>query len=347
VRFVLRTTRRRSLLFWISDFEDPPATRDWRVLGRRHDLNVLVLRDPRDEVLPSVGWVEIEDLERGTRALVDTSSASVRQQYQREAAQRRRALEQSLSGARCSWLELRTERSYLPVLMRYFPREGAAGGGHERAGVLRRVHALAAPSASSPPGHPWPSRLRPPRRSTRPYRLGVAGRGMVRSASRCATAAGSPAETPERAVPPPIRRRSPGTGARWRAPARQGSSRARGVLRFADFDTVFVASLQAFATGNLASRTGVRRTTARAPAPAPSGREATGAGAHVADTAADLRAARPAGAPWWERAPWRTVAVAGAAARAGRVVRLGAAGRPRCPRSAIRPPRAAEPSCGA
>jgi uncharacterized protein (DUF58 family) len=120
VRFVLRTTRRRSLLFWISDFEDPPATRDWRVLGRRHDLNVLVLRDPRDEVLPSVGWVEIEDLERGTRTLVDTSSASVRQQYQREAIQRKRALEQSLSGARCSWLELRTERSYLPVLMRYF-----------------------------------------------------------------------------------------------------------------------------------------------------------------------------------------------------------------------------------
>jgi len=120
VRFVLRTTRRRSLLFWLSDFEDPPAARDWRVLGKRHDLTVMVLRDPRDEVLPSVGWVELEDLESGERTLVDTSSARVRAEYQREAAQRRRALEQSLSGARCSWLELRTERSYLPVLMRYF-----------------------------------------------------------------------------------------------------------------------------------------------------------------------------------------------------------------------------------
>ena len=120
VRFVLRTTRRKSLIFWLSDFEDPPASRDWRVLGKRHDLTVMVLRDPRDEVLPAVGWVELEDLERGTRTLVDTSSAKVRQAYQREAAQRRKALEQSLAGARCSWLELRTERSYLPVLMRYF-----------------------------------------------------------------------------------------------------------------------------------------------------------------------------------------------------------------------------------
>ena len=122
VRFVMRTTRRKSLVFWISDFEDPPAARDWRVLGRRHDLNVLVLRDPRDEVLPNVGWVELEDLERGTRTLVNTGSAKVRQEYQREATQRRRALDQSFAGVRGSWLEVRTDSSYVPVLMRYFSR---------------------------------------------------------------------------------------------------------------------------------------------------------------------------------------------------------------------------------
>jgi len=127
VRFVLRTTKRKSLIFWISDFEEPPASRDWRVLGRRHDLNLVVLRDPRDEVLPNVGWVELEDLESGTRTLVDTSSARVRQEYMREATQRRRALEQSLAGARCSWIELRTERSYLPVLRRYFSRRRRRG----------------------------------------------------------------------------------------------------------------------------------------------------------------------------------------------------------------------------
>jgi uncharacterized protein (DUF58 family) len=119
-RFVLRTTRRRSLVFWVSDFEDTPDARDWRVLSKRHDLTVLVLRDPRDETLPDVGWVELEDLERGTRTLVNTSSARVRQAYQRDALQRRRTLEQALKEARSAWLELRTERSYLPVLMRYF-----------------------------------------------------------------------------------------------------------------------------------------------------------------------------------------------------------------------------------
>src|SRR5262249_9733465 len=52
-RFVLRTSRRRSLVFWISDFEDHLESRDWRVLGKRHELTAIALRDPRDELLPS------------------------------------------------------------------------------------------------------------------------------------------------------------------------------------------------------------------------------------------------------------------------------------------------------
>jgi uncharacterized protein (DUF58 family) len=120
VRFVLRTTRRRSLLFWISDFEDPLPERDWKALGRRHDFTALVLRDPRDETLPNVGWVAIEDLEHGTRSLVNTSSASVRRAYQRDALARRAVLERSLRLARSPWIELHTDRSYLPTLMRYF-----------------------------------------------------------------------------------------------------------------------------------------------------------------------------------------------------------------------------------
>ena len=119
-RFLLRTTRRRSLVFWISDFEDRIETRDFRVLARRHELTALLLRDPRDETLPAVGWVELEDLELGTRTLVNTSSARVREAYGREAREGRRAVEMALAGARCPVIELRTDRPYLPALMRYF-----------------------------------------------------------------------------------------------------------------------------------------------------------------------------------------------------------------------------------
>ena len=119
-RFVLRTSHRRSVVFWISDFEDTLDPRDWRVVGRRHDLTAILTRDPRDEALPGVGWVELEDLESGERRLVNTSSKRVRERYHAEARDRLRKTEAALKRARVPVVEVRTDRSYLPVLMRYF-----------------------------------------------------------------------------------------------------------------------------------------------------------------------------------------------------------------------------------
>jgi uncharacterized protein (DUF58 family) len=119
-RFVARTARRRSLVFWISDFEDRLDPRPLRILGRRHEVTALLLRDPRDEALPAVGWVELEDLESGRRALVDTGSRRVRDGYARAARERRHATERALAQARVPLVEVRTDRSYVTTLMRFF-----------------------------------------------------------------------------------------------------------------------------------------------------------------------------------------------------------------------------------
>ena len=101
--------------------------RDWRTLGKRHELTALVLRDPRDEALPAAGWVEMEDLESGSRRYVNTSSRSVREAYAREHTERRVKLAATLREARCPTLEIRTDRSYLPVLIQYFSARGKRG----------------------------------------------------------------------------------------------------------------------------------------------------------------------------------------------------------------------------
>ncbi len=127
-RFLARTVRRRSVVFWLSDFEDRLDPDDFRAIGRRHDLTAMVLRDPRDEILPDAGWIEIEDLETGRRRMVDTGSRGVRERYQREAQQHRHEVEQALRLARCPLLEIRTARSYLPTLLGYFARRRRGRG---------------------------------------------------------------------------------------------------------------------------------------------------------------------------------------------------------------------------
>ena len=119
-RFLMRTARRHSVMFWISDFEDPVDPRAFQGLARRHDVTALLLRDPRDEVLPDAGWVELEDLESGARRLVNTGSRTVRDAYAKAARERLAGVNAAFEKARVPVLEVRTDRSYLPVLMRYF-----------------------------------------------------------------------------------------------------------------------------------------------------------------------------------------------------------------------------------
>jgi len=128
-RFLTRTLKRRSLVFWISDFEDRLDAQDWRVMAGRHELTALAVRDPADDTLPRSGWVMLEDLETGKRRLVDTGSDSLRRLYASSARERRRAAETALSQAQCPVVEIRTDRPYVPALVRHFKsrkRQGVA-----------------------------------------------------------------------------------------------------------------------------------------------------------------------------------------------------------------------------
>lgn len=119
-RFLTRTLKRRSLVFWISDFEDRLDAADWRVMAGRHELTALAIRDPADEQLPRAGWVLLEDLETGKRRLVDTNSDSLRREYLNSARERRRLSEKALAEALCPVVEIRTDKPYVPSLVQFF-----------------------------------------------------------------------------------------------------------------------------------------------------------------------------------------------------------------------------------
>ena len=56
-----RVVRRRSVSFIISDFLDSPLAERLRITARRHELTAVSVVDPREEALPPVGLLELED----------------------------------------------------------------------------------------------------------------------------------------------------------------------------------------------------------------------------------------------------------------------------------------------
>ena len=75
---VARVIKRRSIIFLVSDFLDEGYEQALALAAKRHEVVPLVLRDAAERVLPTVGLVEIEDLETGRRLVVDTSDPAVR-----------------------------------------------------------------------------------------------------------------------------------------------------------------------------------------------------------------------------------------------------------------------------
>lgn len=136
LRALRATTRSRSIVLLLSDFRDPelfpaepePARlrAELAELSRRHDVIAAPVIDPLEEEIPQVGALRITDPEQpGSVRLLHTRRAAVRRRYREAALRWRSRLEGELrrGGAEVVWL--RTDRSPIHTLGRFFYERAA------------------------------------------------------------------------------------------------------------------------------------------------------------------------------------------------------------------------------
>jgi uncharacterized protein (DUF58 family) len=114
------TTRQKSIAFILSDFVDAAYQDALRVAGRKHDVIGLRLYDQMDRTLPDLGMVRIEDAETGSMKWVDTSSALVRYEYEKEFFRITDYAIEMFRKAGSNLLHIRTDEDYVKVLQRFF-----------------------------------------------------------------------------------------------------------------------------------------------------------------------------------------------------------------------------------
>jgi uncharacterized protein (DUF58 family) len=118
--YLNRVLHRRTIVFLLSDFLDRDYERTLKRSGRRHDLIAVRITDPREEDLPAVGLLELEDAETGARLLLDTGSAKVRAAYSASALRRRETIRQLMRSSRIDLIEVSTDGGHLDALIRFF-----------------------------------------------------------------------------------------------------------------------------------------------------------------------------------------------------------------------------------
>ena len=117
---MMRTVTKRSVVFVVSDFLGADFTRPLRVAARKHDVIAVTVTDPREEELPALGLLELEDAESGDRVLADTRDRRTRAAFRRWALERRAQREALFRSVGVDALELHTDRPYDVPLVRFF-----------------------------------------------------------------------------------------------------------------------------------------------------------------------------------------------------------------------------------
>ena len=118
--YLNRVARRHSIVFLISDCMDSGFEKALRLTARKHDLTIIRVTDPAEEVLPEVGLVTFKDPETGEIALLDTRSKRLRERWRAYRAQQRAYLTDLLRRAGVDYVELTTDGPVVEPLTRLF-----------------------------------------------------------------------------------------------------------------------------------------------------------------------------------------------------------------------------------
>ncbi|HJS73906.1 MAG TPA: DUF58 domain-containing protein [Vicinamibacteria bacterium] len=118
--YLNRVTRKRAVVFLLSDFLDTGFEKPLAVAAKKHDLISILISDPAEAEIPGVGLVELEDAESGRRLLVDTSDRKAMAAFHRAALERARLRHQELNGMGIDVIHVDTAVPYDRPLLRFF-----------------------------------------------------------------------------------------------------------------------------------------------------------------------------------------------------------------------------------
>jgi uncharacterized protein (DUF58 family) len=119
------TTRRRSLVFVMSDFIGAAGwDRPLALLTHRHEVVVIRVVDPAELELPDLGLILVEDAETGEQLLVDTSDPMLRERLREQVGAREEELAEGMRKAGVDAHRITTDQDLLAALVGLVRRSG-------------------------------------------------------------------------------------------------------------------------------------------------------------------------------------------------------------------------------
>ncbi|MFC4095616.1 DUF58 domain-containing protein [Euzebyella saccharophila] len=124
LKFLSSVMKKKAIVFVLSDFIAEDYEKTLKISGNKHDLTGIRVFDHREEEIPNLGMVQVQDAETGKFQLVNTQSKSVRKAYGNYYRQRVTYFNDTFKKSGCGVISCRVDESYVKKLLGYFKRRG-------------------------------------------------------------------------------------------------------------------------------------------------------------------------------------------------------------------------------
>jgi len=124
LRFLSSVMKKRAIVFVLSDFIADDYEKTLKIAGNKHDLTGIRVYDEREETIPNLGMVQMQDAETGAIQLVNTQSKSTRMAYGKYHKEKVDYFIETFTKSGCGTLSCRVDESYVKKLLGYFKRRG-------------------------------------------------------------------------------------------------------------------------------------------------------------------------------------------------------------------------------
>ena len=124
LKFLSNVMKKKAIVFVLSDFITDEYQQTLKIVGSRHDVTGIRVYDQREEEIPYLGIVQMEDEETGESMLVNTGSKTMRTNYAKYYSERVDYFKDSFTRSGAGSLSSRVDESYVKKLLGYFKRRG-------------------------------------------------------------------------------------------------------------------------------------------------------------------------------------------------------------------------------
>ena len=120
IDFANKISKRKSVIFLISDFIDDNFWNELKFLNFKHDVIGLQIYDSYERNFPNLGIINIHDSETGENTWIDTTSKKNRDKFQKNSIEKLNSFSKKCKNIGFDLIQISTDDDYIKFLMQFF-----------------------------------------------------------------------------------------------------------------------------------------------------------------------------------------------------------------------------------